>query len=302
MILVTGGTGFIGGMLVRNLLKKGEKVAVLCRDSGKARRMFPKAKVIHGDVTDRKTLSFGKVDKVVHLAGMVSYSKTKEELFKVNVDGTRNILDACKGAKRFVLASSVGAIGPVKGVTTELTPCRPVTPYGESKLEAEGLVRDSGLPNVILRFAPVFGERSPYWLKNLKLLEKGFPIPNVKTMTHVLHSSNAARALELALGKGSGTYLIADRTPVRFVDFASSIIRLLGNEPKVMPASVVSMMAALGGKGSYLKVLTMNRQYDITKAKKELGYEPKGDFKKELEGMVDWYKKEKDKNTVKEGD
>jgi len=302
MILVTGGTGFIGRMLVNGLLRKGEKVAVLCRDAEKSRGMFPKARIIQGDVTDPVTLDLGKADKIVHLAGMVSYSKTREELFRVNVEGTRNVLEACSGAKRFVFASSVGAIGPAKGVTTELTPCKPATPYGESKLEAERLVRGSGLPNVILRFAPVFGEKSPYWLKNLKLLEKGFPIPNVKTMTHVLHASNAARALELALEKGSGTYLIADRTPVKFVDFASNIMRLLGNEPKVMPAPMVNMMAAMVGKGGYLKVLTMNRQYDISKAREELGYEPKGDFQEELKRMIDWYKKEKDKNTVKEGD
>lgn len=295
MILVTGGTGFIGQRLVRNLVRKGRKVRVLARDREKAGKVLPrKAEVVEGDISKPGTLgpALRGVKEVVHLAGMVSYSRPRKELLRINLEGTLNLLEACRkaGVKRFIFSGSVGAMGPIRGTADENYPCRPSTPYGESKLKAEMAVLDSGIPSVVLRLAPVYGKGSPSWKKNLKMLEKGFPIPEVKGLTHVLSVGNAVQAFERALDKGSGVYLIADREPVYFREFASGLVRMLGKEPKYSSPWMASFMATLAGKMQYLRVLTMNRHYNTLKARKELGYKPAGDFRKGLKEMVDWYK------------
>ena len=298
MILITGGAGFIGQGLVRSLMKKGGIVRILDRDGERARKLFPKVKVFEADLLKPETLgpALKGVKTVVHLAGMVSYSKPRRELFKANLEGTRNLLAACRkaGVKRFIFAGSVGAMGPVRGVANENYPCRPLSPYGESKLKAEEAVLNSGITSVVLRLAPVYGVGSPSWLKNLRMLEKGFPIPRVDSLTHVLSVGNAVQAFGKAVNKGSGIYLIADREPVLFKGFASDLVRMLGKEPRYSSPWMVSLMATLTGKIQYLRVLTMNRNYNISKAVKELGYRPRGDFKKELKRMVDWYRKVKE--------
>ncbi len=307
MFLVTGATGFLGQNIINEIGKKGKGIRILTTDPEKAKRMYPKYEVVRGDVTDPKSLEgIGKdVDTIIHLAGLVSYTKPREELFRVNVEGTRNILEACSpNAKKIMFSSSVSVYGEVKGVAKEDYKGKPKTPYGESKKEAERLIRNSGLESVIFRIAPVYGKGSPYWLKNLGLLEKGFPVPKTTNLTHVAHILNVVQAFRLGLKPGSkaqGTYNIADSKPVKFVEFAETLIRLLGNEPKTMPMWLVRSLAKMKGMSNYLDTLIMNRNYSISRATRELDYKPRTDFKEELKRMVDWYIKEKSGQTVKKG-
>ncbi|MBN2331103.1 MAG: sugar nucleotide-binding protein, partial [Candidatus Aenigmarchaeota archaeon] len=169
-------------------------------------------------------------------------------------------------------------------------PFSPSTCYGQSKAVAENVIRNSGIEHVILRVAPAYGKGSPSWLKNLRLLERGFPIPNTKNKTHVVHVSDFVRALELAVDKGEGCYNIADREPIPFVGFAETMVRLLGKRPVKLPVFAVSLLARLTGMKTYLDVLTMNRHYDTEKARRELGFRPRADFRREAKRMVDWYK------------
>ncbi len=293
MILLTGGSGFIGRLLVDRLLSEGHPVAVLERNTEGAR---DGVKFIKGDITDPESLkgAFSGAETVMHLAGMISYSKPREEIMKVNALGTENVLDACKdaGIKKFIISSSVSVYGKIKGVADEGYETKPMNPYGESKLEAERFVRESGLPSVILRIAPVYGKGSPRWMKNLKLLEKGFPIPNTRNLTHVVHVSDVVQAFVRSVEKGRGIYNIADRTPVPFVDFAEMIVRELGRKPRRMPPWAVSLMARATRMKTYLDVLTANRNYDISKAASELGYSPEADLIAKTKEMIEWYKAE----------
>ncbi|MFC2143765.1 NAD-dependent epimerase/dehydratase family protein [Candidatus Aenigmatarchaeota archaeon] len=105
MFLVTGATGFLGQNIIKEISKKGKDIGgirILTTDPEKAKKMYPKYEIVRGDVTDPKTLEgIGKgVDTIIHLAGLVSYTKPREELFRVNVEGTRNILEACPNAKK----------------------------------------------------------------------------------------------------------------------------------------------------------------------------------------------------------
>ncbi|MEM5871906.1 MAG: NAD(P)-dependent oxidoreductase [Candidatus Aenigmatarchaeota archaeon] len=302
MLLVTGATGFLGSNLMKSLSKKREDIRILVLDVEKAKKMYPKFEIVKGDITKPETLKHvGKdVDIVIHLAGIVSYTKPKDLIFKINVEGTKNILEECKEADKFIFSSSVAVYGEIKGQADESYPRNPNNFYGASKMEAENIIRDSEIPNVIFRIAPIYGVGSPQWFKNLSLLEKGFPIPNTKNLTHVCHISNAVQAFELALkrSKAQGIYNIADYEPVKFVDFASELIRLLGREPVIYPMWFVKFIAKMKRMKPYLDVLIMNRNYDIYNAEHELGYEPKIDFWEEIKKMVEWYKKEKIKQKL----
>jgi UDP-glucose 4-epimerase len=292
MILITGATGFIGQRLTRELIKKGYKVRVLCRDRKRGEDVFPKAEVFRGDLSKPETLDgvTDGIETVIHLAGMVSYSKSREEIFAANVETTRNLLEKSGKVKRFIFSSSVAVYGKVSGMADERYPTSPMNPYGESKLECEKLIAKSGIPYVMLRIAPIYGMGSPSWQKNLKLMEKGFPIPKTKNLTHVVHISDVLQALERSIKRGEGIYNIADRNPIPFMDFVEVIMRDLGKEPKKMNMLLVKMAARAKGMGPYLNVLTINRNYIIARAEKELGYRPKADFHKEVKRMVEWYK------------
>jgi len=297
MLLVTGATGFLGSNVMKEIGKVRKDVRILAVDAEEAKRMYPKYEIITGDIMNPDTLKgLGKgVDTVIHLAGIVSYTKPKDELFRINVDGTRNVLEACRKAK-FIFSSSVSVYGEIHGQADESYPRDPKNAYGESKREAENIIRDSDVRNVILRIAPVYGAGSPQWMKNLSMLEKGFPIPQTENLTHVAHISNVVQAFRLAMKKeAKGIYNIADKEPVAFVEFASELVSLLGKEPNVVPYWFVSFIARMKGMKTYLDVLAMNRSYDITNAIKELGYDPEIDFHAELERMVSWYKNTKEK-------
>lgn len=300
MILVTGGTGFLGREVVKQLVKKGHKVRLLTRDPKEAKKIFPRLEMAKGNITDRRSLgpALRGVDTVVHLAGLVSYSKPKAKLMRVNLEGTKNLLAHCQKVKKFIFSGSVGVMGEIKGVADESYPTNPRTPYAESKLLAEKAVLESGIPALVFRIAPVYGIGSPSWLKNLKLLEKGFPIPKTDNLTHVVHVSDVAQAFELGVKKGIGVFLIADSKPVKFTVFVGKLLKLLGKEPKRMSFWAVKLAAKAKGMGAYLGVLTMNRNYSIERAREKLGYRPRADFDKELKRMVDWYKELKAKGTV----
>ncbi len=291
MLLVTGATGFVGKNLTLRLLKKGYDVKILCLPDEDVRDLSSKVEVIRGDITKPETLrnALKGVDTVVHLAGLVSYLKPKAVLYEINAAGTKNLLKHCKRVEKFIFSSSVSVYGEIIGKANENYPLSPRTPYGESKALAERLILNSRINHVILRVAPAYGKGSPSWKKNLKLLEHGFPIPNTKNKTHVVHVADMVQALELAVSKGEGIYNIADKEPLPFVNFAETIVRLLGKKPIRMPFFAVNLLARLKGMKTYLDVLTMNRHYVIEKAEQELGYRPKADFRREVKRMVEWY-------------
>lgn len=295
MLLVTGATGFVGQSLLKEIGKKRKDIRILDINTPKARKLYSKYEIFRADITRPETLyAAGKdVDTVIHLAGIVSYSKPKEELMRVNFEGTKNLLEKIGEVDKIVFASSVSVYGEIKGKADEEYTVNPKTPYGESKLMAENAIRDSGIKHIALRIAPVYGVGSPQWLRSLKLLEKGFPVPRIDNLTHVAHLSNVVQAFSLAVKKGNGVYNIADEKPVKFVDFAETIIEMLGKEPKSMPYWLVNLLARLKGMKTYFDTLTINRNYDIGKAEKELSYSGKIDFIGEIKNMVDWYNKEK---------
>ena len=154
MILVTGGTGFVGSAIVKELLRRGEKVAVLGRDAGKIhQRLGTEVEARAGDVRDAATLGAAMrgVDIVVNAVqfpGSPIENRRKGYTFEeVDLKGTRNQVDAAKAAdvKRFVYISGVGAAKDAE------------KHWFRYKWEAENYLQKSGLAWVVLRPTWVFG-------------------------------------------------------------------------------------------------------------------------------------------------
>jgi uncharacterized protein YbjT (DUF2867 family) len=150
MILVTGGTGFIGPKIVHKLRAEGKDVRCLVRDRRRGKQLESWAcELVEGDVTDRASLdrAVPGCDAVIHLVSILVGSE--RDFQRVMEQGTRNVVDAAKaaGVRRFVLMSALG--------TTDAT--RDLVPYYKAKWEMERAVRESGLEYVIFRPSFVFG-------------------------------------------------------------------------------------------------------------------------------------------------
>ncbi len=162
--LVTGGTGFIGANVVRSLLRGGDEVRVLARpDSDLSNIAGLRVDVVRGDLRDRDSLraAVRSCERVFHVGALYSFWVRDPDLvYEVNVEGTRNLLDAAEeaGVRRVVVTSSVAALAvPARGeVVTEETPANPsriVGAYKRSKYLAEQVALEAagrGLPVVIV--------------------------------------------------------------------------------------------------------------------------------------------------------
>ncbi|MCX6558778.1 MAG: NAD-dependent epimerase/dehydratase family protein [Candidatus Aminicenantes bacterium] len=168
--LVSGATGFLGGYLLARLRKKGFQVRALARKtSDVAGLVRAGCDIYEGDIMDRQSLLRAMVGQqlVFHTAGKVSDRGSRREFWQANVDGTANVIAACReaGVKRLIHLSSLTVLGlPRSGARVdEQTPPAAALrdPYSASKLAGERLVREahgsSGLETVVIRPGVIWG-------------------------------------------------------------------------------------------------------------------------------------------------
>jgi ornithine--oxo-acid transaminase len=169
--LVTGATGFIGGHVAQRLVAEGRHVRCLVRSSSDTSLLEGLGvEIAPGDLADPRSLQRAAAGcrHVVHCGALVSDWATAQEIRRVNVEGTRNLLDASLAARveRFVHFSSTDVYGHPGDAAVEEghAPARFANWYAQSKLEAEAEVRRmeraDGLDAVVLRPATVYGPRS----------------------------------------------------------------------------------------------------------------------------------------------
>lgn len=172
MILVTGGTGFVGSKLVRRLVEEGEQTRCLVRDPSKAGKLQEQGiEPVVGDVTELESLrkAMGGVETVVHLVAIIR-EKGQETFERVNVKGTKNVVAAAQelGVKRFIHMSVLGADS------------NPKYRYTYSKWRAEEEARNSFMQWVIFRPAIMFGHGNGFvgrLIKSLTIFPFIAPIP-----------------------------------------------------------------------------------------------------------------------------
>jgi nucleoside-diphosphate-sugar epimerase len=166
-VLVTGGSGYIGSILVTELLKKGYKVTVYDNLLFGGNSMFsffinPNFEFINGDVRDTELLKKVMYDKdvIIHLAAIVGYpacQKNQKLAIETNLDATINLVKNATPNQYILFGSTGSNYGAVKeGICTEDTPLNPLSLYGETKTQAERfLIENSN--STAYRFATAFG-------------------------------------------------------------------------------------------------------------------------------------------------
>lgn len=170
-VLVTGGAGFVGSHIARALCDRGVRVTVLDNlSSGSAEAVPEAASLVEHDITRpdlAATVQELAPTAVIHCAAQVSVAASVDDPVHdaiVNVNGTVNLLQACRGAgvRAFVFVSSAAVYGqPQEQPLTETAPTQPLSPYGCSKLAAETYVRtlaeDAGIGWAVCRPANIYG-------------------------------------------------------------------------------------------------------------------------------------------------
>lgn len=174
--LITGGAGYIGAHVARSMSAAGERVLVLDDlSAGVPARLPESIPLVHGSALDgellKRVLAEHRVTGVVHLAARKQVGESVAQptrYYQENVGGLATLLDAVAGAgiERFLFSSSAAVYGnPDVDLITEDTPCAPMSPYGETKLAGEWLVRAAGrahgIATVCLRYFNVAGAAAP---------------------------------------------------------------------------------------------------------------------------------------------
>lgn len=272
MIFITGATGFIGSHLIGKL--KGNVFALVRNKSENLRGI----EQVIGDLNNPRTYKdmVKKCDTVIHLASVID--EMDKDLWKVNVEGTKKLLDVCDG-QRFIHMSSIGIYGEVEKPIDERAKPNPETKYEESKLASEYLVQNSGLPYTILRPTMVYGVNK-YWLTIIKLAKKNFPlIGDGKNYFHTVFVDDVTGVIIKSMGKKHvrEDYNLAAHEPLTLNQTYETIKEVLGVKQKTLhvPESLTYAVSHITQFipntvliPAHVKRLTRNRIYDVKKAEK----------------------------------
>jgi len=286
-ILVTGSRGFVGRELVPELKGEGHKVKEFDISLGQ-------------DILSKKQCEMAckGIDAVFHLAAVLD--EKSEMLYKVNVEGTENILEAASKArcKQLVYLSTVGVNAGIKGIVDEKSAYQPVTSYEKSKVEAEKLVLEfqEMVPITVVRSALVIGPNK-YWKQIAEYIGKGRPlVGSGKQVWQVIHVEDLASALLFVLGRKecmNETFVVAEKEKHSLVELFAEVREGLGLEGKgkSVPAWMAKLKASLsGGKGIAIKEhverLARERNYN-TKKIEALGWKPKVGMKEAVKKTLE---------------
>jgi len=169
MILVTGGTGFVGSHLIRQMRQEGLIVRAVVRNPEKAQSLRNLGvEVVPGDVADKTSLenAVQGIERVVHLVGIIQ--EAPGVTFRgVHVDGTRNLVEAARkaGVRHFLFQSALGTRANAK------------SQYHRTKWEAEELVRNSGIPSTVLRPSLIYGPGDQFTIRLSEMIRLSPVLP-----------------------------------------------------------------------------------------------------------------------------
>jgi len=321
-VLVTGATGFIGGHLVDALVKKGYEVRCLVRKTSHVQQLTRRGvELAYGDITDMDSLHRVRegIGIVFHLAAIRGERKLPLSMYwEVNVEGTRNMLEAfCRdGAKHFVYVSTIGVLGWVRHPPAdERSPYHPEGSYHITKCEAEKLAIEfhkvRRLPVTVIRPVMTYGPDVSGFLFNLARLIKSGKFRQIgdgKNYLHLLDVRNLTQALISVLEKPEAMgqiYIVADNQPITLGEIVTLIADTLkvdiprGQIP-IWLAKLAGLVSGLASKaipgvaeplitGGKVDLMTKHRFYDISKAGKELCFEPSVSTEVGIRQTIQWY-------------
>ena len=328
-ILITGASGFIGSFIVEEALNRGFETWAAVRKSSS--REFLKDERIHfielnlsSEEQLKQQLKDIQFDYVVHAAG-VTKCLHKEDFFRINTEGTKNLvralLDLQMPLKRFVYISSLSIMGAIREEQPyreirERDKAQPNTAYGKSKLEAEqwlNSLNEKLLPYVILRPTGVYGPRERDYFMIAKSIKAhtDFAVGFKQQDITFVYVTDVVQAVFLALEKGQTgrCYFLSDGEVYQSSTFSNLIRKELGNPWWIRITAPLWLLRIITFCGEYIghmtgKVTALNNdkynimkqrnwRCDINPARQELGYEPKVKLEEGVRKSIAWYKKNK---------
>lgn len=321
-ILVTGVGGFTGGALARRLAEKGYEVRGTVRQSGDT-SLLEKAgvEVVSGDIgnlDDVKRMVAG-CTHVFHIAALFRRAGVPDsEYYRVNVDGTRFLLDSAResGVKRFIHCSTIGVCGHIANPpANEDTPYNPGDIYQVTKMEGEKLAlnyfRSGQMNGLVVRPASIYGPGDLRLLKLFRMINSGrfVIVGNGKPMFHTVYIDDLVDGFLLAMEAdilNGDVFIIAGGEYVPLNELFRMIADTLGvKAPRVrVPAWPVQILGSVMEKiciplgisppiyRRRVDFFTKSRAFDISKAKSMLGYSPKVSLADGLTRTAAWYRGE----------
>jgi nucleoside-diphosphate-sugar epimerase len=320
-VLITGATGFIGGHLAETLAGRGYEVRALVQPTSNGSLLKEwGVEIFRGDIKDAAAVGEAArgCDHVYHLAAKRSHLRLPlKEFYRVNVEGVENIARAALKArvKRLVHVSSAGIYGTsTRPPIDENSRSHPNTFYRESKCLAEEVVlryiQEEQLPAVIVRPSMVLGRRSLSWIHLFRAIVRGGfrVIGSGANHLHPGHVSDIIegirRAAETERIEGR-SYILTGREPISVREFVNLIAeaaateRPRGSLPR-FPFFLFHSLAEAVRRTFRLEVPQAHRYelflsdtiFDISRAKKELGYSPAVSVKQAVQETVQWYREQ----------
>ena len=335
-ILITGASGFIGSFIVEEALNRGFETWAAVRKSSS--REFLQDERIHfielnlsSEEQLKQQLKDIQFDYVVHAAG-VTKCLHKEDFFRINTEGTKNLvralLDLQMPLKRFVYISSLSIMGAIREEQPyreirERDKAQPNTAYGKSKLEAEQWLvslnkelekrNEKLLPYVILRPTGVYGPRERDYFMMAKSIQShtDFAVGFKQQDITFVYVTDVVQAVFLAMEKGQTgrCYFLSDGEVYQSSTFSDLIRKELGNPWWIRITAPLWLLRIITFCGEYIghmtgKVTALNNdkynimkqrnwRCDINPARQELGYEPQVKLEEGVRRSIAWYKKNK---------
>jgi len=311
-VLITGAAGFIGQALTARLREADVEVVGLDMQTDKGRG------IVAGDITIAEGWAdaFAGCDTVIHTAAAVTNTASPDFGWRVNVLGTKHVLDAAvaAGAERFVQLSSVRAFGDLDfpdGVTEE-HPVRPSSSvYVNTKIASEQVVLQAHaagrIEATVIRPGDVYGPGSrPWTVLVVEAIRSGrFVLPAMgRGIFSPTYIDNLVDGVELAAAKPEGAgqvFTITDGVGVGTREFFGNYYRMLGRKgPRVLPtAAALALVAVPEGiaavtgspteiRRESMRYLARSGTYSIAKAREVLGYEPAVNLAEGMKRTEDW--------------
>lgn len=305
-ILVTGGTGFLGRHLATALLERGHKVVLLGRNFDQVQRLIDSGAIpVTADLRDGRTVksACASVDVVYHAGALSAPWGKRADFFAANVGGTEAVLDGCRahGVRRLIYISSPSTVfdgGHQKEASESVPyPQRFTSIYALTKKLGEDRVNaasKAGLQTVIVRPKAIFGPGDQALLPRLIAAARQQRLPQIgsgRNLVDLTYVENVVHALLLAAetqAAAGRTYTITNGEHVLLWNVIRDVLQQLGlrSQLRAIPlpvamsaAALMEARASLTGKEPMLTrysvlILARTQTYDISAARRELGYTP----------------------------
>jgi UDP-glucose 4-epimerase len=319
-VVVTGASGFVGQVLVRQLAGEGHDVTGLVGRSapppGSAAR-YVRADFGEDELSTEVRCAVAKADAIAHLAAArKDWGLTTEAAHRINVTSGSLLLRHARNAARFVLASSQGVHGYTKGPPVdESSPFAPYDSYGRAKVAAEcalnQVAKETGVTTAVVRFGILYGPGDSYGMVTnmIRLIaqRRFLCVGAGKSRVQILHVADAAAGVRAALVRPEAagqTLLLAGSQAVMLAELAHAIARRLGVwlPPLHVPepfaraaASVLERAARLVGTAkepflTHSKINLMTRDYlcDTSRAAALLGFHSRVPIENGIDETVTW--------------